>query len=108
MPTMDPLLPEDSLLQWPNTVLMDPQTKQAAAYNALHHLITENASPELIHFTLTRAYQDAPWDPSKHDLHGDWNPLPSWMTGEVIHRCVLYWLRNGDESDDELRKIPPN
>ena len=96
----------DELLNLPNTLLLDPVTQRAAAYNGLHRLITETASKALIDFALKKAYQDAPWDPSKHDLKGDWNPLPGWLQGEVMHRCVLYWLKSGDESDDDLRKIP--
>ncbi|MDD0838719.1 hypothetical protein PSQ40_09055 [Curvibacter sp. HBC61] len=100
-----PLSTED-LLSLPNTVLYDPVSKKGAAYDGLHKLISENASAKLIEFALKKSYQDAPWDPTKHDPQGDWTPLPSWMVGEVQHRCVLYWLKSGDESDEDLLKIP--
>ncbi|MBV8620921.1 MAG: hypothetical protein JOY84_18805 [Curvibacter sp.] len=103
---MLPALTSEEMLKLPNTLLFDPVSHQAAAYDGLHRLITETASRPLIEFALKKAYQDAPWDPSKHDLKGDWNPLPSWLQGPVMHRCILYWLKSGDESDDDLRKIP--
>ncbi|MDD0808832.1 hypothetical protein PSQ20_00645 [Curvibacter sp. RS43] len=99
-------LTSDEMLSLPNTVLYDPVAKRGAAYNGLHKLITESASSKLLEFALKKAYQDAPWDPTTHDPEGDWTPLPSWMVGEVQHRCVLYWLKSGDESDEDLLKIP--
>lgn len=100
-----PLSTED-MLKMPNTLLYDPVGEVGAAYDGLHRLITERASPELVEYALNDGYQDAPWDPAKHDPNGDWNPLPSWLQDEALHRCVLYWIKSGDETDEDLLKIP--
>lgn len=99
-------LSSDEMLKLPNTLLYDPVAKVGAAYDGLHRLITETASGKLVEYALKHAYQDAPWDPAQHDPQGDWNPLPGWLQGEALHRCMLYWLKSGDESDEDLLKIP--
>jgi hypothetical protein len=89
----------------PNTLLMDPVTQMAAAYNGTHRKITFQASPELVRYALAKQYKEAKWDPGKR--HGvDRHPLPPWATEEVLARCKLYWLRSGSETDAQLREMP--
>lgn len=93
------------MINLPNTLLLDPVTKMAAAYNGIHRRITFQASPELVAFALTRDYKQAPWNPALH-TGGEWHPLPPWATQEVLKRCVLYWLRSGRETEAELMAMP--
>jgi len=33
-------------------------------------------------------------------------PLPAWLTTEMLGDCVLYWLRNGTQSDEHILSTP--
>jgi hypothetical protein len=92
-------------IELPNTLLLDPVTKMAAAYNGIHRKITFQASPALVSYALAKQYKEAKWDPGRR-CGGNWHPLPPWATEEVLARCKLYWLRNGSETDAQLREMP--
>jgi hypothetical protein len=98
-------LSREERINLPNTLLLDPVTKNAAAYNGIHRRITFQASPELVAFGLAKQYKEAPWNPALH-TGGEWHPLPPWATAEVLKQCKLYWLRSGRETDAELRDMP--
>jgi hypothetical protein len=96
----------DEVLNLPNTLLLDPATGRAAAYNATHRLITNNASTALVRYAIAKGYKSAQWDEEKQDKTGMWHPLPPWAAPEVLQRCVLYWLRRGNETASELHEMP--
>lgn len=102
---MTPPLSREERINLPNTLLLDPETNKAAAYNGIHRKITFQASRELVRYALAKQYKDAAWDPKQHH-GGEWHPLPPWATAEVLGRCRLYWLRSGRETDAELRDMP--
>lgn len=88
-----------------NTVLLDPVTDSAAAYNGRHRLITAMASPELVGWAKKVAWRREPWDPSKGPS-GEWHKLPAWATPAVLQRCDLLWVRTGAETPEDLRARP--
>ena len=87
-------------------MLLDPQTRRAAAYNGTHRLITEEASAALIDYALRPGHQTVAYDEAKQDPSGRWRPLPAWATPEVRQRLALIWVRSGRETDEELRAMP--
>jgi hypothetical protein len=95
----------------PYSLLLDPETNQAAAYTNNHRLITPLASAELVAFAKANASHQAAWDGAMHDATGQWRPLPEWATVDVLRRCVLdwpsgVWIRRGHESSDYWLSIP--
>ena len=88
-----------------NTVLLDPLTGRAAAYNSRHRLMTDLASPELVGWAKEVAWRRAKWDQAKGPS-GDWHKLPAWATPLVLQRCELLWVRTGAETPAELRSRP--
>lgn len=99
-------LTREQRINLPNTLLLDPATGQAAAYNAIHRLITGNASAALVTYAKAKGYKQAPWDESQYSPDGRWYEMPEWANEEVRARSTLIWLRSGNETDDELRAIP--
>jgi len=93
-------------MKLPLSVLLDPVTGRAAAYNATHRTVTFDASAELIAYAKAKGYREVPYDETKQDASGIWRPLPPWATPDIRARLVLIWTRRGDESDEELRRMP--
>lgn len=94
--------------QLPYTLLLDPETNRAAAYNATNQLITANASEKLIAFALDNVKQDVPFDVEGHAATPTRRPPPAWATPEVQARMRLIWItRPGtDSTDEEWAAIP--
>ena len=101
-----PLLTREQRIDLPNTLLLDPATGQAAAYNGIHRLITGNASAALVTYAKAKGYKEAVWDESQYDPDGRWYEMPDWASKEVRARSTLIWVRSGNETDAELRAIP--
>lgn len=91
----------------PYSLLLDPETGRAAAYTNNHRLITPLASQALVEFALSHTSHKTHWDDSKHDPSGPWRPLPTWATADVLARCVLVWIKRGNEPDAYWQSIPP-
>lgn len=100
-------LTRDERINLPNTLLLDPTTGQAAAYNGIHRLITGHASAALVAYAKAKGYKEAAWDESQYTPGGRWYDMPEWANKEVRARSTLYWVRSGTETEDELRSIPP-
>lgn len=94
------------VIDLPNTLLLDPVTGQAAAYDGAHRLISGNASAALVAYAKAKGYQEAPWDESQYKPEGRWYDMPDWASKEVRARSTLYWVRSGKETEEELRAIP--
>lgn len=102
---MEKLLTRAQVIDLPNTLLLDPQTGNAAAYNSAHRKITFQASPELVDYALSQDGKHAAWNPTAH-TRPEWHPLPPWATEDVLKRCVLYWLRSTPMTDEQLIAMP--
>ncbi|MEG2047310.1 MAG: hypothetical protein RR100_10720 [Comamonas sp.] len=94
--------------QLPYTVLLDPETGRAAAYNATNQLITAQASEKLMAFALANVKQDVPFDVAGHAATPTRRPPPAWATAEVQARMRLIWInRPGtDAPAEEWAAIP--
>lgn len=94
--------------QLPYTLLLDPETGRAAAYNSTNQLITERASKELVTFALANARQDLPFDVAGHAATPTRRPPPAWATAEVQERMRLIWIQRpaSDAPSQEWLEIP--
>jgi len=99
-------LSRDEILDLPASVLLDPVTDRAAAYNGVHRTLTNEASPALVAYARAKGYRESPYDESRQDKRGIWRPLPDWATPDIRARLVIVWTRSGSETDAELRQIP--
>lgn len=99
-------LTRNQRINLPNTLLLDPATGQAAAYNGIHRLITGNASAALVAYAQAKGYKSEKWDEEQYKPEGQWHAMPDWANAQVRARCTLYWLRTGRETDEELRAMP--
>ena len=90
----------------PTTVLLDPVSGQAAAYNSIHRLITGHASAALVAYAKTKGHKQAPWDEKQYNPEGQWYAMPDWASAQVRARCTLIWVRSGTETAQQLRAIP--
>ena len=82
--------------QVPYTLLLDPETGRAAAYNSTNQLLTELASKELVAFALANARQDLPFDVAGHAATPTRRPPPAWATIDVQERMRLIWIQHPD------------
>lgn len=99
--SMKALTPADKA-QLPYTLLLDPETERAAAYNSTNQLITANASKELIAYTLANVKQDVPFDVAGHAATPNRRPPPAWATPDIQERMRLIWIqRPGTDAPDE-------
>ena len=105
---MKKLAPTSTRAQVPYTLLLDPETGRAAAYNSTNQLITELASKELVAFALANARQDLPFDVVGHAATPTRRPPPSWATVDVQERMRLIWIQHpgNDASESEWLEIP--
>ena len=94
--------------QLPYTLLLDPETGRAAAYNSTNQLITATASKELVAFALANARQDLAFDVAGHAATPTRRPPPAWATAEVQERMRLIWIQHPghDASESEWLEIP--
>lgn len=94
--------------QLPYTLLLDPETGKAAAYNATNQLITADASKELIAFAQANTKQDLPFDVEGHAATPTRRPPPAWATAEVQARMRLIWIErpHQDAYDEAWLAIP--
>lgn len=94
--------------QLPYTLLLDPETGRAAAYNSTNQLITDQASQELIEFTLAHIKQDLEFDVAGHAATPTRRPPPAWATPEVQARLRLIWLQRpaSDAPAQDWQAIP--
>lgn len=94
--------------QLPYTLLLDPETGKAAAYNATNQLITADASKQLIAFALDNVKQDLPFDVAGHAATPTRRPPPAWATAEIQPRLRLIWIQrpHQDAYDEEWLAIP--
>lgn len=94
--------------QLPYTLLLDPETERAAAYNSTNQLITANASKELIAYTLANVKQDVPFDVAGHAATPNRRPPPAWATPDIQERMRLIWIQRPgtDALDEEWRDLP--
>lgn len=99
-------LTRDQRIDLPNTLLLDPTTGQAAAYNGIHRLITGSASAALVAYAKAKGYKEDAWDERKYDPGSRWYEMPDWANKEVRARSTLLWVRSGRETEEELRAIP--
>ncbi len=99
-------LTREQRIDLPNTLLLDPATGQAAAYNGIHRLITGSASAALVAYAKAKGYKEVAWDESQYDPDGRWYEMPKWASKEVRARSTLVWVRSGTETEEELRSIP--
>lgn len=103
-----PALSKADKARLPYTLLLDPETGKAAAYNATNQLITANASPELIAFVQANVKQDVPFDVEGHAATPTRRPPPAWATPEIQARMRLIWIErpHQDAYDEEWLAIP--
>ncbi len=99
-------LTQTEIINLPNTLLLDPSTGQAAAYDAIHRLIPGHASADLVAYAQAKGYKEAAWDESQYKPEGRWYEMPDWASADVRARSTLLWVRSGKETDEELRAIP--
>lgn len=94
--------------QLPYTLLLDPETGKAAAYNATNQLITADASKALITYALNHVKQDLPFDVQGHAATPARRPPPAWATAEIQARMRLIWIQrpHQDAYDEEWLAIP--
>ena len=94
--------------QLPYTLLLDPVTGKAAAYNATNQLITANASPELIAYARAHTKQDLIFDVVGHAATPTRRPPPAWATPEIQSRMRLIWIErpHQDAYDEAWLAIP--
>jgi hypothetical protein len=94
--------------QLPYTLLLDPETGKAAAYNATNQLITADASKELIAYVMDNVKQDLPFDVEGHAATPTRRPPPAWATAEIQARMRLIWIQrpHQDAYDEEWLAIP--
>ena len=94
--------------QLPYTLLLDPETGRAAAYNSTNQMITELASKELVAFALANARQNLAFDVAGHAATPTRRPPPAWATAEVQERLRLIWIQHpsNDASESEWLEIP--
>lgn len=103
---MNTPLTREQVINLPNTLLLDPATGQAAAFDGVHRLITGDASQALMAYAKVKGYKESKWDESQHKPGGRWYQMPDWASKEVRERSTLYWVRSGKETEEELRAIP--
>ncbi|WP_370681671.1 hypothetical protein [Comamonas sp. GB3 AK4-5] len=98
----------DQKAKLPYTLLLDPETGRAAAYNSTNHLITDQASKKLIEFALANVKQDLAFDVEGHAATPHRRPPPAWATPEVQARMRLIWIQRpaGDAPAQEWLAIP--
>lgn len=103
-----PALSKTDKAQLPYTLLLDPETGNAAAYTATNKLITANASKALIAFALANVKQDLPFDVEGHAATPTRRPPPAWATAEIQTRLRLIWIQrpSQDAYDEEWLAIP--
>lgn len=103
-----PALTKADKTQLPYTLLLDPETGNAAAYSATNKLITAHASKELIAFALVNVKQDLPFDVEGHAATPTRRPPPAWATPEIQARMRLIWLErpHQDAYDEAWLAIP--
>lgn len=104
---MNEPLSREERINLPNTLLFDPHTGRAAAYNGIHRLITGAATPALVAYARAKGYREEMWNEVLYTPGTDWYAMPPWATNAARSQCTLYWLRSGEETDEELRAIPP-
>lgn len=94
--------------QLPYTLLLDPETGNAAAYNATNQLITAHASKELIAFAMANVKQDLAFDVEGHAATPTRRPPPAWATADIQPRLRLIWIQrpHQDAYDEEWFAIP--
>ncbi|MGN1055910.1 MAG: hypothetical protein ACI4QS_04245 [Comamonas sp.] len=104
---MPPLSKADKA-QFPYTLLLDPETGKAAAYNATNQLITANASQALIDYALRNVKQDLAFDVEGHAATPTRRPPPAWATAEIQPRLRLIWIQrpHQDAYDEEWLAMP--
>ena len=104
---MRPLTKADKA-QYPYTLLLDPETGRAAAYNATNQLITADASAALIAYAKANTKQDLPFDVEGHAATPTRRPPPAWATAEVQARMRLIWIErpHQDAYDEAWLEIP--
>ena len=104
---MHPLTKADKA-QYPYTLLLDPETGRAAAYNATNQLITADASAALIAYAQANVKQDLPFDVEGHAATPTRRPPPAWATADIQPRLRLIWIQrpHQDAYDEEWLEIP--
>lgn len=93
----------------PYSLLLDPDTRRAAAYTNNHRLIVELASEKLVSYALAHTEKVVAFDPTEHAKGiPEWYPLPGWATEEVQQHMQLLWIERpgADASDEEWLAIP--
>ena len=100
-------LTREQRINLPNTLLLDPSTGRAAAYNGIHRLITGSASPALVAYAKAKGHKEEPWDEAQYTPGGRWYEMPDWASADVRARSTLLWVRSGTETDEELQQLPP-
>lgn len=92
----------------PYSLLIDPQSKRAAAYTNNHRLITELASEELVQFALANTAHEAAFDREAHQPDSEWRPLPAWATDDLLDRLKIVWIKrpDGESPDADWLAIP--
>ena len=93
-------------MELPFTLLLDPVSGMAAAYDGTHQLIIEKASEQLIRYGIAHAVKRVPYDPVRKREAPAKHPLPAWATPEVLARSELLWIRRGGLTDAEWLNIP--
>ena len=103
-----PALTKADKAQLPYTLLLDPETGNAAAYNATNQLITAHARPALIAFAKANTKQDLPFDVEGHAATPTRRPPPAWATADIQPRLRLIWIErpHQDAYDEEWLEIP--
>jgi hypothetical protein len=103
-----PALSKAAKAQLPYTLLFDPETGKAAAYNATNQLITADASKALIAYAMDNIKQDLVFDVEGHAATPTRRPPPAWATAEVQARMRLIWIQrpHQDAYDEEWLAIP--
>lgn len=94
--------------QLPYTLLLDPETGRAAAYNSTNQRITDTASKALIDYALSHVKQDLEFDVTGHAATPLRRPPPAWATPEVQARMRLIWINrpHNDASAEEWQELP--
>lgn len=96
--------PHTARVNKPYVVLLESASGRAAAYDAQHRLVTENASAELVNFALRRHVHSEPWDDVNYVALN--HRPPSWAGEAAMGRCTLYWLRDGWSKVRDLLETP--
>lgn len=92
----------------PYTLLLDPETGRAAAYNSTNQLITDSASKALVKYALDNVKQDLAFDVEGHAATPLRRPPPAWATAEIQARMRLIWINRprNDASAQEWQELP--